>query len=67
MLHSEVALLLARHDAFAALGRSDEAEHALRVAKRCFDARLATIEAPLLRTAYRDRVPAHARLHDLLS
>lgn len=67
MLHSEVELLLARYDALTALERPEKALATLRAAKRCFEARLATVDGEALRQAFSVNVPAHARLASLLS
>ncbi|MCC6526810.1 MAG: AAA family ATPase [Polyangiaceae bacterium] len=66
MLESEVELLLARHDALAALGRDEQAKATLRAARKCFEARLAGVEGEALRDAFGKRVAAHVRLAGML-
>jgi tetratricopeptide (TPR) repeat protein len=62
----EVDLLLAYHDALAALGRQAEAAAALDEARQVFETRLARIDDEHFRRTFREGIPSHARLLRLL-
>ncbi|HEV8323918.1 MAG TPA: protein kinase [Myxococcota bacterium] len=67
MEEMEADLLLAHHDALAALGHGGAAAAALDEAGRAFAVRLARIDAPHFRRTFCESVPAHARLLRLLA
>jgi tetratricopeptide (TPR) repeat protein len=63
----EVDLLLAHHDALAALGRAAQARAALLDARVAFERTRDAIDEAALRRCYAERLPAHVRLQALLA
>jgi tetratricopeptide (TPR) repeat protein len=63
----EIDLQLAQYDALLALGRQEKAVAILSAARARYEERLAHIEEPRLRQAFRENVPAHRRLAELLN